>query len=58
LQASVTDTRLAHADEADAGRDLAFRQMAVAYQPPVAILGSACRRAFQENSRFRLRQPG
>ena len=52
LQASVTDTRLAHADEADTSRDLAFRQMAVAHQPPMAILGQLVSVRFKKTRDF------
>jgi hypothetical protein len=51
-RAPIADTWLAHADEADAGRDLAFRQMAVAYQPPAAILGQLVGIRFKKTRDF------
>jgi hypothetical protein len=46
----LPDTRLTHADVADAGRDLALGQMAVPHQPPVALFGQFIGMRF-ENTR-------
>jgi hypothetical protein len=52
LQASVADTRLAHADEADAGRISRSSKWPWAYQPPVAILGQLVGVRFKKTRDF------